>query len=426
MRAPRRSSTALCTLLSALLLAAWPAGAQSLGEALKGFLHDDAVATIHLRSYFLDRTNPQPPNNAAWAGGGWIGYESGWLANALQFGAVGYTSQPLWAPPGTDGTLLLKPGQYGFFVLGQAYASLKAKEQVFTGYRQIVDELEVNPNDDRMVPNTFEAYALRGALADVGYFAGYVAAMKPRDYSTFINMGERAGAANVNTGMGLVSLKYGDIDTLRLRGGAYYVPDILTSSYGDVVWTMPLSGPVRFQLNANVMVQGSNGQNLLTGTPFSTWSAGGRVNMSWGPGIVWTAYTQTGSAAFWRNPYGVWLGFTKQITKDFNRANEKAFQIGAGLDFAGLALPGLTFLASGTFGSSALNPATGAYLPQNTEYDLDLIYQVAAKAAPDWLKPLQLRARAAYVESNTAGSLSSTTEYRLIMNYEMKFRGKDR
>jgi hypothetical protein len=34
----------------------------------------------------------------------------------------------------------------------------------FTAYRQHLDELEVNPQDDRMIPDLFEAYALRGTL----------------------------------------------------------------------------------------------------------------------------------------------------------------------------------------------------------------------------------------------------------------------
>ena len=50
----------------------------------------------------------------------------------------------------------------------------------------------MNPNDDRMIPITFEAYALRGRLGAVDY----VAAIKPKDYWTFINMAERAGAPN--------------------------------------------------------------------------------------------------------------------------------------------------------------------------------------------------------------------------------------
>lgn len=400
-----------------------PALAQSLGEALKSFIHDDATATVHLRSFYMDRTNATLPNYVAWAGGGWIGYQSGWLYDTLQIGAVGYTTQPLWAPPSTSGTQLLKTGQYGFFILGQGYASVRAKGQTFTAYRQLIDELEVNPNDDRMIPITFEAYALRGRLGPIDYFAGYVAAIKPKDYWTFINMAERAGAPNHNAGMGLFSLKYGAVDDLRLRASVYYVPDILTSTYGDIVKTFTIIDDLKFRFASNVMVQGSNGLNLLTGRPFSTWSAGVRTDLLWKEFSLWGAYTQTGSAAAYRTPYGQWIGYTKQIVLDFDRANERAFQVGITYDFAGIGIPGLTFLASGTFGSGALDAVTGLPLSQNNEYDFDLMYQVAAKSAPEWLKPLRLRGRMAHVDQWFNGTYAQINDYRVILNYEVNLKG---
>lgn len=404
-----------------------PTQANDFGVELKRFVHDDATAVVHFRSFFFDKTNPTPPNNAAWATGGWVGYESGWLFDTLRVGAVGYTSQPFWAPPSTDGTLLLQPGPYGYWVLGQAYASLRFKDQVFTGYRQLIDELEVNPNDDRMTPQTFEAYALSGAFGPVSYFAAYVSKMKGRNDSDFHNMAQMAGApANVTAGMWLGSLKYAPSPDLALRGSVYHVPDILTSSYGDVEWSVPMSYGVTLRLFGNVMVQGSNGLNLLTGKPFSTWSAGGRAELIWGGATAMVAYTQTGSAANYLTPYGRWLGYTKQIDRDFDRANERAFLVGLFYDFANLNLPGLTFLASATMGNGAINPATGANVENNTEYDLDLTYQVASQRAPDWLKPLQLRARAAYVDENLNGALTRIIDYRFTLNYELTFKGSRR
>lgn len=404
-----------------LLFMSISAIAQPLGEALKGFIHDDAVAMVHLRSFYFDRTNPMPPNNAAWAGGGWVGYQSGWLYDTLQVGAIGYTTQPLWAPATTSGSQILKPGQYGFFVLGQAYASARAGGQTFTAYRQLIDELEVNPNDDRMVPITFEAYALRGRIATVNYFAGYVAAIKPKDYSTFINMAERAGASDYNAGMGLVSLKYGSLDDLRLRGSVYYVPDILTSSYGDFGKTVALSDRLKFRVESNVMAQGSKGLDLPTSQPFSTWSAGARVTLLLDDFTLWGAYTHTGNTAAYRAPYGQWIGYTKQITLDFDRANERAWQIGLTYDFAGIGFRGLTFLASATLGHGAIDSITGAPLSNNNEYDFDLTYRLAATSAPDWLQPLQLRGRMGLVDQTQAGVTTTIEDFRLILNYEMKF-----
>ena len=419
--------------LAALLLAAAdPAAAQEAGTELRRFLYDDATATLHLRSYYLDRTNPSPPNNVAWAGGGWVGYETGWLFNVLQLGAVGYTTQPIKAPSDTDGTALLKPGQYGFWTLGEAYASIKYHRQVFTAYRQHLDELEVNPQDDRMIPNLFEAYALRGSLGHVSYFAGYVTRMKLRNQSEFDNMAQTAvnqygrGHSVPSQGMYLGVLRYTPPDhALGLRLSAYHVPDILSSGYGDITWSAPMPEHMQLVLSSNLMVQGSSSDTLI-GKTFSTWSAGGRAILGWHDATVWTAYMQTGSASPYLTPYGQWIGYGKMITKDFNRANERAVQVGATYDFAGLGIQGLTFRGSGTFGSGAINSDTGANLTQNTEFDFDLEYKFVNEVWPDWLKPLALRGRAGLVQENLNGQPSSSNEYRLILNYEVQFKGGQR
>ncbi len=398
--------------------------AQARAPELTRFLHDDAVATVHLRSFYGDRTNARPPNNVAWAGGGWLGYESGWLFDTLQLGAVGYTTQPLWVPAGAGNTLALKPGGYGFWTLGQAYASLKVHDQVFTGFRQSVDELEVNPHDSRMVPNTFEAYALRGAVGGVRYFAGYVAAIKTRNSSDFVNMAERAGAPNVNAGMELVSLKYGSLDALRLRASAYRVPDILTSSYGDVARTFALDEGLHLRFAGQAMFQ-DGGVSRPTGA-FETWAVGGRGDILWHGIDVWGALTQIGAGGAWRAPYGQWLGFTHQMERNFDSANERAVQAGLGYDFTGIALPGLQLMASATFGSGAMTASTGAVLPTSNEYDFDVTYSLAATSLPGWLKPLQLRGRYGHLDQRLNGNATTVDEVRLILNYELSFKGSGR
>lgn len=408
-----------------------PAAGQSLALELKRFLHDDAAATLHLRSYLFDRRRPTMPHFASMAGGGWVGLQSGWFYDVLQLGAVGYTTQPIWAPRGpyetADGTRLLKRGGYGFFSLGEAYASVRWSNQVATVYRQRIDELEVNPRDNRMIPNTFEAYALRGELGDdFSYFAGYVAAMKPRDESGFANMAEVAGAPNVNAGMLLGSLKYGDLSKLRLRAAAYVVPDIMWSSYGDAGGTIALTDDLTLRLQGQVAVQGSTGANLLTGEPFSTFWAGGQADLLWGPLSLRLAYTQVGTAARWRSPYGVWIGYNKRQVLDFDRAGERAWQIGAGYDFAAVGLAGLTLMASATYGDNALIPGTGGLLREDWEYNLDLQFRADRLPLPEWLQPLQLRGRAAFIDRYFGQSVNSYTEYRLILNYELTWKGRGR
>ncbi len=53
--------------------------------------------------------------------------------------------------------------------------------QQFRAYRQLINQPEVNPQDNRMTPNTFDAYLLTGAVGDFSYLGGYVDKMKPRN-----------------------------------------------------------------------------------------------------------------------------------------------------------------------------------------------------------------------------------------------------
>jgi hypothetical protein len=410
---------------------AWlgPARAEEGGGALRRFLFDDALALVHVRSYYRERDRPPPLDNwAAWATGGWVGYETGWLLDTFRVGGVVYTSQPFWAPQDTDGTRLLLPKQTGYTVLGQAFAQLKWHDQIFTFYRQLVDEFEVNPRDNRMTPNTFEAYALRGRLGDVTYFAGYVASMKGRDEVAFYDMAKVAGAPEgVSAGMGLVSLRYDAIPGLRLRTSAYHVPDILTSSYSEAIWTRQLGDDFGMRLSGNFMVQGSTGLHLLTGEPFSTFSAGIRGELMWGPANLQFIYTNTGTAAQYRSPYGVWIGYTKQLMHDFDRAGEQAFKVHLNLDFASVGLPGLLLDGSVTSGRGALVPNSGLQLPDNTEYNLDLHYRFNFDERwPDWLKTLSLRGRIGWLDSSLYGYTTHTTEYRAILNYTYRFEREGR
>jgi len=418
-------------LVAALtFLAASPVAAQDLKSELQRFLYDEAQATVHLRSYYFDRTGQRPPKNVALAGGGWIGLQSGWFYDTVQVGAVGYTTQPLWSPEGrsetSNGTRLLKHDGYGFFTLGQAYASVRWQDQVFTAYRQHIDELEVNPRDNRMIPQTFEAYALRGAVGPVRYFGGYVAAIKRRDESEFINMAEAAGARDINAGMLLGTLRYGNADTFGVRAGSYVVPDVLWSSYGDVAGTVTIDDDFKLQLAAQLGVQGSDGAHRLTGRPFSTFWAGGQATALWGPFLVRVAYQQIGTAARWRSPYGIFIGYNKRQVVDFDQAGERSWQAAAGYDFAGVGLNGLRFTASATYGADAITAETGARLPEVWEYDLDLQFGAERLPLPDLLKPLNLRGRVAFVDRYLNGTVTSTTEYRVIMNYTVTWQGPRR
>jgi hypothetical protein len=76
------------------------------------------------------------------------------------------------------------PQQNSIGVLGQIYGRIQIGDQEIRGGRQLVDTPLINPQDNRMVPNTFEA-ATVVSLPDkdrkYDYAVGYIWNMKQRD-----------------------------------------------------------------------------------------------------------------------------------------------------------------------------------------------------------------------------------------------------
>jgi hypothetical protein len=226
--------------------------------------------------------------------------------------------------------------------------------------------------------------------------------------------------------MWLGGLSYASDQGLTARLSSYYVPNILASGYADVAWFASLTDQIDFRLGGQFMVQGSNGANLLTGLPFSTWAGGLDVDLIWDRVTLSLIYTQIGSAAAWRSPYGTWPGYTDMIIRNFDRANEGAFMVGGKLDLGLVGLSGFALTTNVVFGNGAINSATGAPLPTSSEYDftLDYLFENSAVDWPDWLRPLWLRGRAALLDQYQNGFLMPVRDYRLILNYEWKFGGR--
>jgi len=88
-------------------------------DKLPPFLRDTSL-NVHFRTFYFDRLNSNDTTNEAWAFGGWLAYKSGWLADTFAVGAVGYTSQPLYAPNDTPGTNQLHPPQDYLHMMGKA------------------------------------------------------------------------------------------------------------------------------------------------------------------------------------------------------------------------------------------------------------------------------------------------------------------
>jgi hypothetical protein len=395
-----------------------PGLAESM-ERLPPFLRDTMVK-LHLRSFYFNRLNSDDTRNEAWASGGWLSYKSGWLWETFALGAVGYTSQPLYAPEDTGGTDLLHPTvgnpQGSILVLGQAYAQLRYKEYVLlTGYRQLVDEGYVNPQDSRMVPKTFEGVTIKGTIGPIDYNVGYLTAIKLRQENTFQNMAEAAGVGGgKNRGLVLTRFSSEPFPDLSLYAANYLVPDVFNTAYGFGEYTHNLTTDLSYKIGLQATDQRSVGAAFLGN--FTTWNVNTRAILIWRGLGVGAGFTATGAGSALQTPYGDPPGYFTFQENNFDQAHQKAWGLAARYDFGtgtllpSVHIPGLSVLLRYAEGRDAINTSTGVGLPTVREGDLDVTWNVPGVAG------LQFRFRNAYVAESGHRVLPA---FRIILNYEL-------
>lgn len=416
-------SRAASLILAAIAtIAALPALAADSSTHLADALFRDSETTLHFRSHYLARNKPGP-DSLAWAGGGWLGYRSGWLDDTFRLGLTAYGSQKLYAPADRDGASLLLTGQRSYAVLGEAFDAMKLADQTLTAGRFLVNQYEVNPQDTRMTPRTFQGATLSGKLGETDYSLARLDKMKSRHWDYFDKVASVAGApAQLSEPMYLLSLRGTPVENLNLGFASYRIRHVLASHYADLAWLTPLAENTRLRLGSQYLRQGSTGDQLLTGTAFATATLGFKADLLHGPFTLSGIAMQTERGAAYRMPFGSWPGYASRIINNFNRAGEQVRGIDAALDFASLGTPGLNLIASATTGKDAINATTGAALSQNAEYNLTADYRFSATTWPSWMRPLWLRARLARFEQKLGNTVDVTTEHHLILNYTITFK----
>ena len=153
----------------------------------------DSMLQYVVRTYYLGRDNFDGSKSQAWAGGGWLAFRSGLIGDLFGVHAAYYTSQKLFGPEDESGTRLLNPDQDALGMLGQLYGRLQFSDQELRGGRQLVDTPLINPQDNRMVPNTFEGITvvtLPDKDRNYDYAIGYLWNIKQRDSNDFISMSD--------------------------------------------------------------------------------------------------------------------------------------------------------------------------------------------------------------------------------------------
>lgn len=386
---------------------------------LTPFLRDTDLK-IHFRTYYLNRENLSGAENEAWAFGGWLSYKSGWLFDTFGVGATFYGSAPLYAPDDRDGTTLLKTGQEGYYIIGEAYAALRYQDYVLAkGYRQEVNQGYINREDNRMTPNTFEGVTIGGKAGPVEYLGGYLWKMKARNSDNFVSMAEQAGApAGNDDGVAMFGVRAMPLPSLLLEVNEQYGFNTFNTVWVLAEYTHKLSDDLKLFFGGQFTDQRAVGDELLANASSQDWST---YNVSLKTAVTWKELTAsvggqvTGDGNTIQAPWGSYPGYLSMIQEDFQRANEKAVGVGLAYDFSNLVTPGLSAFAWAVWGWDAIDPKTRAAAPDNTEYDLTVDYRPPFKV-PAFLQGMWLRVRGAI--NDQQGSDTLGWQVRIILNWE--------
>ena len=376
----------------------------------------DTQVTLNTRMYYFLRernlVGTDDTYNEAWTVGGSLNYQSGWLWDLFSLGAQVFTSQKLYGPLDRDGTLNLRERQNEYTVVGRFYGQFKYDDYNATVYRQFLDLPYVNQQDNRMTPNTFEAYQVNGRYRGLRFIGGYVSDIKRRNSSTFISMSQAAGApADRKRGMLMVGARLSPSDDFSIGAINYYVPDVWNVVYAETNYTWLITKDLGLKLQAQFTDQRDAGGNKFIGS-FDTQVVGSQAALSYRNIIFRSAFSSTASGAAIRNPYGTYPGYLSSMLQDFDRARETAWLLGVSYDFKRF-IPGLRMDLNYAHGFSARDPTTNQALPDESELDLTFDYRIEE----GWLSGFWIRVRNGYVNFDSNGG--TTNNVRVTINHEL-------
>jgi hypothetical protein len=382
----------------------------------------ESLLQLVARTYYLTRDNFDGSKSQAWAAGGWLAFRSGLIADVFGVHAAVYTSQPIFAPLDQGGTLLLAPPQNSIGALGQIYGRVQIGDQEIRGGRQLVDTPLINPQDNRMVPNTFEAatlVSLPDEERNYDYAVGYLWNVKQRNSNDFIPMSDALTSNDVvNHGAPFGMLKYRPVAGFSLVAMDYNVQDFINTAFAQFEYDFKQpNGVPNWIIGANVIDQRSVGANLLTGTPFETYQASAKAQMLYAGWTLFVAGSITGRGSSLYTPFGANPNYTAMQQLLFTNANEKAFGGSIAYDLGTVGLSGLSAGAWYTHGWDAINPSTSLGIPNRNE--LDLWIQYRPTEGP--LKGFRLKAQ--YGNVWQQGNVRNTQpELQVVIDYTVLIR----
>lgn len=433
-------------LARAVSLAALGASLTLPQLASAGFL-DESKATLELRNFYMNRDFRQDRNPALpvvtgkapetraksedWAQGFLLRYESGFTEGTVGFGldAIGTLGVKLDSGRGTSGTGLLQvdretgESQDTYGDLG-ATAKLRVSKTVLKGGTLMPKLPVIQANDSRLLPQSFQGVQVNSLeIAGLSLDAGQLSRVNYRDSSdheTMLPTNSRNAGTGAGGARGITYRGGSDSDEFNFAGATYKWNDQLSTGYHygeldgfykqhivNLIHVLPIADKQSLKTDLRFARSKDDGSSNVDNKAFGAMFTYALNFHSFGLGYQ-SMSGDTGYA--YVNATDPYLVNYVQIG-DFAFKDEKSWQARYDYNFAGLGIPGLTFMTRYISGD---NVDRGAGLSEGREWERNTDIAYVIQEGP--LKNVGLRWRNATVRSNFGHDLD---ENRLIVSYSM-------
>lgn len=373
---------------------------------------EGARIELKSRTVYFDRDTVGGIDRESFATGGSLMFRSGKWKNFFTVHTEVFTSQKLYGDIDRDGAQLLREKQKGMTVLGTAYVQFDYKKVRLRLGRQDFSLPYVNRSYSRMIPNTFEAYAVNAKRGKLEVIGGYLDKMKKRDSGSFVSMSKAAGVTgDSDEGMAMVGGRFQPNKNLDMGILNFYTFNTFNIFYSEINYTKPLKDKDGLKFSVQFTDQRSVGDELLATSPFQTqvWSVVGKYGFN--DAILRAAYSATSENASIFSPYGGYPGFISLMKSDFNRAGEQAWMVGLSYNFSRIGLEGVSMITKFASGYNAETRADGSLRTDQQEFDITFDYYPPAGRP---LAGFWLRVRGA---KRWQDGLESGHDFRVLLNY---------
>lgn len=383
-------------------------------------IDDETLWSLKWRTYYFDRRNDNAADNLAFATGGWVGFRSKPLFESLRVGGSLFTSQKLYGPDDKDGSGLLAPGQESFSGNLEAFLDWSGERLNATAGRMRLETPFMHSSDIRMIPISFQgARALYHITPKWGVGGMYITHMKPLDSDDFERVYNLAGVADDDRGVWSIGTRYQYSEDGEIGVFAYHAEDLIDIVYYEFSHDWDLGQRNSLGIGFQHSHQQSHGSEL--NGSFEIDHVGMRFHYQRGATKLAAAYTRMSDTQGLFTPWGYSPTFNGGIVKEFTRAGETAWSIGASIDFNGVGSFAEDTLLLHTYYISGDSPDSGPTAsPSQSEFDVTLEYNF--DIGP--MKGFHLRIRNASInqtDSDGNNDAQDLNDFRIILNYDYRW-----